>query len=40
MTKRVYGGENRVERLPNPKDVPTYFAKLPRLFEGKQVLFE
>ena len=40
MTKRVYGGENRVERLPNPKDVPTYFAKLPRLFEGKQALFE
>ena len=40
MTKRVYGGENRVERLPNPKDVPTYFAKLPRLFERKQALFE
>lgn len=40
MTKRVFGGENRVERLPNPKDVPTYFDKLPKLFEGKRELFQ
>lgn len=40
MTKRVYGGENRVERLPNPKDVPTYFEKQPVLFEKKRLLFE
>lgn len=40
MTKRVFGGENRVERLPNPKDVPTYFEKQPVLFEKKRALFE
>ncbi|MBQ2201781.1 MAG: coproporphyrinogen dehydrogenase HemZ, partial [Clostridia bacterium] len=28
MTKRVFDAENRVERIPNPKDVPTYGAKL------------
>ncbi len=35
MTKRVFGGENRIERLPSPKDVPTYLEKLDRLIEDK-----
>ena len=39
MTKRVYGGENRVERLPNPKDVPTYSAKQAMLYLGKYRMF-
>ena len=39
MTKRVFGGENRVERIPNPKDVPTYGAKLPALDLAKRKLF-
>lgn len=39
MTKRVFGGENRIERLPNPKDVPTYLEKLDRLIEAKRTFF-
>ena len=39
MTKRVFGGQNRIERLPSPKDVPTYHAKLDRLIEEKAQLF-
>ncbi len=39
MTKRVFGGENRIERLPSPKDVPTYLEKLNRLIEDKQHFF-
>jgi oxygen-independent coproporphyrinogen-3 oxidase len=39
MTKRVFGGENRIERLPSPKDVPTYLQKLERLSEEKRRLF-
>lgn len=39
MTKRVFGGENRIERLPSPKDVPTYLEKLDRLIEDKKRLF-
>jgi oxygen-independent coproporphyrinogen-3 oxidase len=40
MTKRVFGGENRIERLPNPKDVPTYLEKLERLIETKRMFFD
>ncbi|MPM61882.1 Oxygen-independent coproporphyrinogen-III oxidase-like protein HemZ [bioreactor metagenome] len=39
MTKRVFGDENRIERLPNPKDVPTYLGKLDRLIEAKRTFF-
>ena len=39
MTKRVFGGENRIERLPSPKDVPTYLEKLDRLIENKHQFF-
>ncbi len=39
MTKRVFGGENRIERLPSPKDVPTYLGKLDRLIADKAVFF-
>ena len=39
MTKRVFGSENRVERIPNPKDVPTYGAKLDILDAAKRTLF-
>ena len=39
MTKRVFGSENRVERIPNPKDVPTYGAKLDILDQQKRNLF-
>lgn len=39
MTKRVFGSENRIERLPSPKDVPTYLEKLDRLIEQKEAFF-
>lgn len=39
MTKRVFDSENRVERIPNPKDVPTYGAKLEALDLSKRKLF-
>lgn len=39
MSKRVFPAENRVERIPNPKDVPTYKNKLPQLFAAKRQLF-
>ena len=39
MTKRVFGGESRIERLPAPKDVPTYMGKLPKLLEDKRRFF-
>jgi hypothetical protein len=39
MTKRVFGGENRIERLPSPKDVPTYLQKLDQLIEDKNRFF-
>ena len=39
MTKRVFGGENRIERVLSPKDVPTYCEKLPELDREKRALF-
>lgn len=39
MTKRVFAGQNRIERQPNPKDVPTYLEKLPLLMERKRRFF-
>ena len=39
MNKRVFWQENRVERIANPKDVPTYREKLPRLNQEKRALF-
>ncbi|NLI53045.1 MAG: coproporphyrinogen dehydrogenase HemZ [Clostridiales bacterium] len=39
MTKRVFGAENRIERLPSPKDVPTYLDKLDRLIDDKASFF-
>ncbi|MDO5111504.1 MAG: coproporphyrinogen dehydrogenase HemZ [Clostridia bacterium] len=39
MTKRIFGGEHRVERIPNPKDVPTYIQKLAWLEKEKRKLF-
>jgi oxygen-independent coproporphyrinogen-3 oxidase len=39
MTKRVFYGENRIERLPSPKDVPTYLNKIDKLIEDKAAFF-
>lgn len=39
ISKRVYGVGRRIERVPNPKDVPTYLAKIPSLIASKKALF-
>ncbi|MBQ9833373.1 MAG: coproporphyrinogen dehydrogenase HemZ [Clostridia bacterium] len=39
MNKRIFDGERRVERIPNPKDIATYAAKLEVLNEQKKELF-
>ena len=39
MTKRVYGVGERVERLPSPKDVSTWYQKQEKLFAEKKRLF-
>lgn len=39
ISKRVFMGENRVERCANPKDVKTYFDKMPVLITNKKTLF-
>lgn len=39
MTKRVFQKGTRIERLPNPKDVPTYIEKLDRLIAAKREFF-
>lgn len=39
ISKRVLPKENRVERVANPKDVPTYFMKIPAILEAKNTAF-
>lgn len=39
MTKRIYDAERRVERVPAPKDIETYAAKIEVLAAGKRKLF-
>lgn len=39
MSKRLFSGENRIERIPAPKDVPAYIQKLPQLDERKRRQF-
>ncbi len=39
MSKRVFANEQRIERIPNPKDISTYCEKLPRLIAERIRLF-
>ena len=40
MSKRIFEGRTlRVERIPNPKDITTYIAKLDEIYESKRRLF-
>lgn len=39
MTKRIFDGECRVERIPNPKDVATYIAKVQDVAKEKRSLY-
>ena len=39
MTKRVFEGGTRIERIPNPKDISTYIEKLDEVQKEREVLF-
>lgn len=39
MSKRIFGGEHRVERIPNPKDIATYIDKVDAVAQEKRELF-
>lgn len=40
MTKRVWQGGGRIERVPNPKDITTYIEKLEATQAAREKLFE
>lgn len=39
VTKKVYLGEGRIERIGSPKDIPTYLSKVDQLILQKKALF-
>ena len=39
VSKRVFLGEGRIERIGSPKDIPTYLEKTEKLIEEKRALF-
>lgn len=39
MNKRVFDGEKRIERVPNPKDIATYIEKVERTHAERERLF-
>ena len=39
MSKRIFPGERRVERIPNPKDIGTYINKVDAVAREKAALF-
>lgn len=39
ISKRVYGGGSRIERLASPKDIPTYLNKYKEIIEKRNELF-
>ncbi|MDE6868755.1 MAG: coproporphyrinogen dehydrogenase HemZ [Clostridia bacterium] len=40
ISKRVFGGENRIERCASPKDVLTYINKTDKIIEERNKLFK
>lgn len=40
MNKRVFDGEKRIERIPNPKDIATYIEKVDRIHSERKRLWE
>lgn len=40
ISKRFYGGEDRIERYAAPKDIPTYINKTDKIIEDRKKLFE
>lgn len=39
VSKRVFNGGERIERLASPKDIQTYLEKLPKILENKQKFY-
>lgn len=39
ISKRLYGDEDRIERLASPKDIPTYLAKVDKMIADRLKLF-
>ncbi len=39
MSKRVFSGEKRIERVPNPKDIATYIEKIEKTHEARRTLW-
>lgn len=39
ISKRIFGGENRIERCASPKDIPTYIEKTEKIIEDRNKLF-
>lgn len=39
MNKRVFSGEKRIERVPNPKDIATYIEKVDRTHAERERVF-
>lgn len=39
ISKKVFLGEGRIERIGSPKDIPTYLEKIQKLIEEKKALF-
>ena len=39
VSKRLFGAEQRIERLGSPKDLATYIAKIDEIIEKKRILF-
>ena len=40
ITKRVFSGEERIERYASPKDIPTYIAKLDEIIARRLTFFD
>lgn len=40
ISKRLYGGESRIERYASPKDIPTYIQKVDKIIEERNKLFK
>ena len=40
ISKRVFNGGERIERVASPKDIPTYLSKIDKIKQEKAKLFE
>ncbi|HBN12492.1 MAG TPA: coproporphyrinogen dehydrogenase HemZ [Clostridiales bacterium] len=39
ISKKLFGDENRIERLASPKDIPTYISKVAQIIADREKLF-